>query len=208
MRISSGDIDAVVFDLGNVLIEIDFHRVFARWAHYARCPPEQIAERYSHDHHYEKHERGEIDAKEYFTALRKILDIDINDAQFLDGWNQIFVGEVPAIRQLVQEYAALFPLYIFSNSNEAHKAVWLPGYGELIRPFRGVFISSDMGKRKPEVAAYLHVASAIGVEPGRVLFFDDSRQNVDGAIAAGLRAKKVGSVADMASVLRELQNKR
>jgi putative hydrolase of the HAD superfamily len=205
MQISTSDIDAVLFDLGNVLVEIDFHRVFARWAQHARCPAEEIAERYAHDHHYEKHERGEINAQEYFAALRECLDIDISDEQFLDGWNQIFVGEVPTIRNVINQYAALFPIYAFSNSNEAHKTVWLPRYSQLLQPFQQVFVSCDIGKRKPETDAYLHVAKAIGAEPGRILFFDDSQQNIDGAQRAGMHSKKIDSVSDMVSVLRILQ---
>ena len=205
MQISSKDIDAVVFDFGNVLVQIDFHRVFARWAHYAQCLPEQIAERYSHDHHYEKHERGEINASEYFAALRESLGVNISDEQFLDGWNQIFVGEVPTIRRLTSQYAAMFPIYTFSNSNEAHKSVWLPRYSQLLQPFKQVFVSCDMGKRKPEMDSYLHVAKAIGAEPGRILFFDDSQQNIDGAQQAGMHAKKIDSATDMEAVLRILQ---
>ncbi|MGD8594078.1 MAG: HAD family phosphatase [Gammaproteobacteria bacterium] len=206
MPISSANIDAVVFDLGNVLVEIDFKRVFARWAQYAQCPPEKIAKRYAHDHHYEKHERGEIDAREYFAALRESLGINITDEQFLEGWNQIFVGEVPSIRHMIRRYAALFPIYAFSNSNEAHKTVWLPRYSQLLQPFKEVFISCQMGKRKPELEAYLHVANAIDVEPGRILFFDDSPQNIAGAQLAGMQAKIVDSAADVESVLRLLQD--
>jgi len=205
MDILSNNIDAVVFDFGNVLVEIDFQRVFARWAHYAHIPSEQIAARYAHDHHYEKHERGEITAEEYFAALRESLDINISDEQFLDGWNQIFVGEVPSIRHLTSQYAALFPIYAFSNSNEAHKAVWLPCYSQLLQPFKQVFVSCDIGKRKPEIDSYLHVANAIGTEPGRILFFDDSQQNIDGAQQTGMHAKKIDSVADMEVMLRILQ---
>jgi putative hydrolase of the HAD superfamily len=206
MRLTSKDIDAVVFDLGNVLVEIDFHRVFACWARYARCPVEHIAERYAHDHHYEKHERGEINAAEYFAALRESLAVNISDEQFLDGWNQIFVGEMPSIRQLTSQYAALFPIYAFSNSNESHKAVWLQRYSQLLQPFKQVFISCEIGKRKPETDAYLHVAKAIGTEPERILFFDDSQQNIEGAQQVGMHTKKIDSVADLQAVLRILQN--
>jgi FMN phosphatase YigB (HAD superfamily) len=205
MHISPNNIDAVVFDFGNVLVEIDFHRVFARWAQYAQCPMEQIAERYAHDHHYEKHERGEINAHEYFAALRESLGINISDEQFLDGWNQIFVGELPTIRSVTSQYAALFPIYAFSNSNESHKAVWLPRYSQLLQPFKQVFISCDIGKRKPETDAYLLVVKAIGAEPGRILFFDDSQQNIEGAQQAGMQVKKVDSVADLQTVLHILQ---
>jgi putative hydrolase of the HAD superfamily len=107
---------------------------------------------------------------------------------------------------MIRRYAALFPIYAFSNSNEAHKTVWLPRYSQLLQPFKEVFISCQMGKRKPELEAYLHVANAIDVEPGRILFFDDSPQNIAGAQLAGMQAKIVDSAADVESVLRLLQD--
>lgn len=205
-KLKSKDIDAVIFDLGGVLIQIDFQRVLKRWAEHARCDMVELARRYSLDHHYEKHERGESEAIEYFASLRTSLGIDISDTQFLDGWNEIFMGEVPNIRHIVRQYSALFPLYVFSNTNEAHKATWMARYPELLKPFKRVFISSEMGKRKPEVEAYLKVAADIGVQPHRILFFDDSAQNIQGARRAGLIARKVDTVADVEKVLKILSD--
>ena len=203
--INASEISAVVFDLGNVLVQIDFQRVFDAWARYANCSATAISQRYSHELYYEKHERGEIHASEYFAALREILGINISDAQFLEGWNEIFVGEVPGMRKLTREYAELFPIYAFSNSNEAHKNWWLPRYHQLLHPFKAVFVSSDMGKRKPEPQSYLYVSQAIDVEPNRVLFFDDSPSNITGAQQVGMRTKLVHSVADVGSVLQILR---
>ncbi len=203
--INASEISAVVFDLGNVLVQIDFQRVFDTWAHYANCSATAISQRYSHELYYEKHERGEINSSEYFAALRKILGINISDAQFLEGWNEIFVGEVPGVRELTREYAAIFPIYAFSNSNEAHKNWWLPRYAQLLQPFKAVFVSSDMGKRKPEPQSYLHVSQAIGVVPDRILFFDDSPPNIVGAQKVGMQAKLVNSVTDVESVLQTLR---
>jgi epoxide hydrolase-like predicted phosphatase len=198
------DIDAVIFDLGGVLIEIDFQRVFNRWAEYAGCDVEEITKRYSLDLHYEKHERGEIHADEYFASLRDSLGLYIDNAQFIEGWNRIFVGEVPNIRHIVEQYAALFPVFVFSNTNKTHKTTWMNLYPELLKPFKRVFISCDLGKRKPEVEAYWQVAAAIGVAPHRILFFDDSAQNIEGARQAGMIACKVDTVADVQQVLKRL----
>jgi FMN phosphatase YigB (HAD superfamily) len=202
--INSQDIDAVVFDLGGVLVKIDFLRVFKHWAEQAGCDVTAIADRFAMDHHYEKHERGETSTSEYFAALRDSLGIRITDGQFLEGWNQIFVSEVADMRRIVQLYAASYPVYVFSNSNEAHKATWMRCYSDLLKPFQRVFVSSDIGKRKPDLDAYRHVAAAIGAEPQRILFFDDSAQNIEGAAQAGLIARKVNSVADVEKVFKKL----
>ena len=59
--------------------------------------------------------------------------------------------------------------------------------------FRKVFASHEMGLRKPEAAAFAHIAKEIGVPAERILFFDDSLGHVEAARACGLQAVHVTS---------------
>jgi putative hydrolase of the HAD superfamily len=77
-------------------------------------------------------------------------------------------------------------------------------YAEVLESFRRVFVSSEMGLRKPERAAFEAIASAIGVRLEGILFFDDTRANVDGARALGMPAVLVRSPADVADALAAL----
>ena len=54
-----------------------------------------------------------------------------------------------------------------------------------------------MGLRKPERAAFEHVARELGMPTGRILFFDDTAANIDGALAVGMPALRVRSPADV-----------
>ncbi len=85
-------VDALLFDLGNVVIEIDFNRAIAHWAAHARCEESLIRERFRHDHAYDQYERGRIDFDAYFSTLRTNLGVDISDPQLRDGWNAILIG--------------------------------------------------------------------------------------------------------------------
>ncbi len=197
----SEPVEALLFDLGGVVFDVYFARVTARWAEHAGCDPALVAARYSHDEAYEKHERGEIDAAAYFAALRKSLGIDISDAQFLDGWNAIFGGPIPGTETWIGAACARLPCYAFSNTNRAHADHWQPLYAQTMKPFRRVFLSSEIGLRKPDRAAFEHVAREIDVPTPRILFFDDALANVEGARAAGLQAVHVRSNADVAAAL-------
>ena len=79
-------IEALLFDLGGVVIEIDFGRIFTAWSHDAGVPAATIASRFSFDSFYAQQERGEIDRTVYFESLRHSLQIDLTDEQFDRGW--------------------------------------------------------------------------------------------------------------------------
>lgn len=201
----TGPVHALLFDLGGVILEIDFNRVFATWSEHSGMPAAVIRSRFSFDESYRAHERGEIAAAAYFDSLRASLGIRISDAQFRAGWNAIFGSEVPGIRGLLGQARQLVPLYAFSNSNAEHHAYWSREYAATLSNFQKVFVSCELGRRKPEPEAFAMVASAIGVPFGNILFFDDTDENVQSARGLGMRAVHVRSLADIENALGKIQ---
>ena len=203
-NLSPGDADALLFDLGRVVLDIDFNRTLRRWAQDSGCEPVQLAQRFLRDDLYHRHEKGEISDAVYFAGLRASLGINLTDAQFIAGWNAIFVGEIPGINQLLARAARHLPLYAFSNTNAAHVACFSEKYAEVLSHFREVFLSSTVRLRKPDTDAYAYVVKAIGVPAERIVFFDDLAENVEGARAHGLKAVLVTSPDDVVRTLDAL----
>jgi putative hydrolase of the HAD superfamily len=202
--LSPGTADALLFDLGRVVLDIDFSKAIGCWAAYAGCEPSDILARYVRDEAYRHHETGKISDSEYFETLRASLGIGITDAQFLEGWNAIFAGEMPGIAELLARAAGHLPLYAFSNTNQPHVDHFSQVHAGLLGHFREIYLSSTIGLRKPDQAAYEHVVDAIGVPASRILFFDDLAENIEGARACGLMAVHVTSSADVADALAAL----
>ncbi len=126
---------------------------------------------------------------EFFAGLRESLGIDVTDAQLLEGWNAVFIGEMPGISALLARAARHLPLYAFSNTNSAHVEHFSRAYADVLGHFREIFLSSAIGLRKPDAAAYDHVVKAIGMPAQRIVFFDDLAANIEGARARGLIAR-------------------
>ncbi len=154
-------IKALLFDLGGVIIDVSFDKVLERWSAHASANLETLRSRFTLDEAYEQHERGEIDAETYYTSLRTTLGIAISNAQFEEGWNAIFLGEIAPTVQLIRQLEGRLPLYAFSNTNATHQSFWSQRYADALTPFERIFVSSDMGKRKPEPDAFLYVISEI-----------------------------------------------
>ena len=195
------DADALLFDLGGVVIDIDFNLAFARWAEHARCDVSHPRERFTVDEACRRHEIGAISDSDYFASLRISLGMDLSDRQFLDGWNAIYIGEMPGIAALLARARESVPLYAFTNTNRAHEAYWSMRFAPLMQHFTKVFVSSAIGLRKPDAEAFRFVIKEIGVPAHRIVFFDDNLRNIEGARACGLQTVHVTKASDVETAL-------
>ncbi len=190
-------VEALIFDLGNVVIDIDFERIFKKWSFYSGVPVEDMQAAFQMDAAYEKHERGEIEGIEYHQHLEQTLEMQLSYEQFCEGWNDIMVTPIDETVRLLESLRGRVPLYALSNANTLHKNFWEKTYHKELSHFEQVFVSSDMGSRKPEPAIYLQALELIGVEAENIIFFDDLAVNVEAARALGLTAVQVHSPLDV-----------
>jgi len=145
--LDASSIDALLFDIGRVVLDIDFTRVLQVWSDHSGRMPDDIIARFSRGDVYMRHERGEISDDAFFAHLRDTLDIDLTPAQFLDGWNAIFVGEMPGIAELLPRAARRWPLYAFSNTNPAHVTHFSARHAELLEDAAGIFATYSCRRR-------------------------------------------------------------
>jgi putative hydrolase of the HAD superfamily len=195
---------ALLFDLGGVVIGLDFDRIFRAWAATANCDYVELRARFREDEAYEQHERGELDADGYFASLRDTLGIELSDADFLLGWNDLYLDPIAGMTPLLRSASSCLPTFAFTNSNPSHQAVWSKRFRHELAVFETVFSSSELGVRKPDPHAFSVVAALAGHRPSEFLFFDDTEANAVGAKGAGMQAVHVRSVHDVRTALARL----
>lgn len=197
-----GRVQALLFDVGNVVIDIDFGRCIAQWVRHSRLPASEVGARFAFDAPYRAHEQGQLAAAAYFEHLREVLQLDCTAAEVQAGWNAVFGAAIGPTLALVDQVRSRVRCFALTNTNAAHLAHMRSAYAPVLARFERVFASNEMGARKPDARAFLHVCETAGVAPQAVLFFDDLPENVEGALACGLDAALVARPDD---VLRALQ---
>jgi len=199
--VTEAPIEALLLDLGNVVMEIDISRTFRHWASWADVDETTLHERWTEDGAYQAHERGELSFSDYVAALGERLQISLPAAVWEAGWNDLFVGPYASVQRSLSALAGRLPLCAFTNTNPTHELASRSRFADALVHFDEIYVSSRIGLRKPDRAAFEWVTAAMGVAPERILFLDDNRQNVAGAEAAGLQAVWIRSEADVVSAL-------
>ncbi|MCY4011880.1 MAG: HAD family phosphatase [Gammaproteobacteria bacterium] len=194
---------ALLLDLGGVVIDVDPQRCFAYWAEAAGVGVGHVAERWCADEAYEAFEIGAIGFGEYLESLSARLDISLGEDDWRAGWNALLGDPIADVVAALPALASRVPLYCFSNTNVVHQATWEQRHADALAPFRRIYVSWQLGMRKPCVAAFQRVVDDIGVAPEDIVFLDDNAANVRGARAAGLVARHVPDAAATMAALRE-----
>ena len=195
---------AVLLDMGGVVLDIDPRGVLTFWADAAGEDVEPLMERWRIDDAYKALEIGAIDFAEYTAALSQRLGIELSANQWREGWNALLGEAYPTVAEMLPRLANHVPLYCFSNTNAVHEAVWQSRLAGLLPSFEKVYASWRIGCRKPDVDAYLHVAADMGIAPADIVFLDDNRANIEGALAAGLDARLAAGEEATSAQLREI----
>jgi len=196
---------ALLFDLGNVLIDVDPMRCFEFWAPFSPHSAEDLAQMPALDKAFEQHEVGEITDLQYFQYLRDLMSLKASDAEIQQGWNAMLGQAIAPTIQMIRRVRKTMPCYVFSNTNNSHQIAWSDEHASIIALFERVFVSNEIALRKPTVEAYAHVINNIQLPAHQILFFDDREDNIAGAKDAGLQTVWVKSSDDVANALGSLQ---
>lgn len=197
------DVDFIIFDLGNVLIDIDYQRSLSLIkAELPSTLQDRVDGCYAAEFH-KAYERGELDSPAFRVAFRDYFEQSWSDTKVDFLWNSL-LGSLPAYRlELVRKLKANYQVGILSNTNAIH----IEAVHDLLKKEHGmdnfdglfdwVFYSHEMGLAKPYQEIYQQLLLELGTTADRVLFFDDLLANVQGAAAVGIQAVQVKGPATL-----------
>lgn len=181
-----------VFDLGNVVVDIDFNRALGVWSDFSRIPLANLQSKFRFTEAFYQHERGAISDEEFARRLCHDLDMALSDEQFAAGWQAIFAGQREETVEVMRELRRRgHRVVILSNTNQLHTEYWTEAYPEAIASADSLYLSHQMGMRKPDAEIYANVLRQEGFDAASTLFFDDNEDNVEGARQLGIRAIRV-----------------
>jgi HAD superfamily hydrolase (TIGR01509 family) len=193
MQIDLTNIKNIIFDLGKVLLNLDFNASIEAFQKLGlKTDVLDSKQTYSDPVFYEL-EVGKISPKEFCNGVRRMLNNSgLTDMQIEDAWFAMILN-IPANRvKIVQKLAKNYNLYLFSNTNKIHMdRLYRAFKSEHGIDFPSLFVkdyySHEIHERKPDLSSYKKVVELSGINPEESLFIDDLEKNIIGAQQSGLK---------------------
>jgi putative hydrolase of the HAD superfamily len=95
-----------IFDLGNVIVDIDFNRVLGTWSDLTRIPLATLQQHFTMGEAFHQHERGEISDEDFAAAMCHEMNMSLSYEQFSHGWQAVFVACARRLSRLCKNYAS------------------------------------------------------------------------------------------------------
>jgi len=195
---------AIIFDLGKVVFDLSFDRIFRFWANASGGQYDEIKSKFRFDALFDKFEKADVTPKEFRAEVSKRLELTLPDQKFDEGWCDLYLDTYCGIDALLAELQQHYQLVALTNTNTIHSSVWKEKYANTLRYFEKVFSSHELRERKPDAKAYQIVLDYLHVEPQQAVFLDDNIDNIRGADQLGIKTILVTSYEQMTAELRTL----
>ncbi len=179
-------IEAIVFDLGNVLVTVNWTRAAEMFFHHTGKTWDQLTAFADDSDLMKRFARGEINEDELYRVAEQQIGFRGTRRQFFMAVTSLF-SSIQPMMGMVMALEGRIPRYLLSNTNPMHIERLLATF-PLLRRFEGHVFSYEVGLLKPDPAIFQLTIERFGLVPELTAYIDDLKENCAAAAALGFRA--------------------
>ncbi|MCB0665453.1 MAG: HAD family phosphatase [Saprospiraceae bacterium] len=195
----------LIFDLGNVIIDLDFRASEDRLLELANVsfvkPSEEDLQVFI------DFECGHIPEAVFLNYLIRRSGGKAQAVDLIRAWTAM-LARIPYQRlAMLQSLRRQYQVFILSNTNETHIR-WVDGHlkekfkiNRLADLVDRAFYSHDLKTRKPEPDIYLKMLKLANIKPEQSLFFDDHAPNIEAAQKVGIQGHIVSPQDEITEIV-------
>lgn len=186
--------EAIIFDLGGVLINLDYQLTSKAFIDLGLTDFDATYSQLQQTDLFDRFEIGAISSFHFINRLLDQLPQGTSGNKVVHAWNAMILDFPTERLEWLLKLKQQKRIFLLSNTNTLHmekvrrsleSAV---GHQRLEDYFETVYLSCEMGMRKPDPAIFSRVCQEQGLNPAKTVFIDDSPQHVEGAATIGLQA--------------------
>jgi putative hydrolase of the HAD superfamily len=182
----------IIFDLGGVLLNIDYKLATKAFSDLGLTDFDKLFSKAHQTKLFDLYEKGQISSETFRNHVKSCFNIPIDDSTINNAWNTMLLDFPPERLLLLQQLKTKHRIFLLSNTNEIHiqyiNNYFQETFGipDLSGYFEKVYLSYEVGMRKPDAEIFELVLSENKLDPNETLFIDDSIQHIEGAKKLGI----------------------
>ncbi len=188
------NIKNIIFDLGGVLLDIDFQKSFASFEALGVRNIQQMYGQHHASELFKDLETGKINEEDFYEKIMQYIPGPVSREQVEGAWNAMLGGFRIESLAFLQDLSKKYRLFLLSNTNSIHlkkvQQILMQDTGKpsLDGYFTKAWYSHLVGLRKPDTAMYEFVLADAGIQAEESFFIDDTIENIQPARELGMRA--------------------
>jgi glucose-1-phosphatase len=203
------NIKNIIFDLGNVILNIDYDAPVQAFKKLGIQNFETFFSKAAQTSLADDIETGKISDDDFIEILQKQCKPGTSTLQVIDAWNAIILNFPLKRLQLLQQLQLHYNMYLLSNTNSIHEECYNKllftsvGYNTMAVFFDKIYLSHRVGLRKPDTKAWQLILDENNLKPEETLFLDDSPQHIAAAKTLGIQCIHITPDNNMEDVFKQ-----
>ncbi len=173
----------IIFDLGVVLLDLDFQKSAHAFKKLGFIGFENYYSKNHALHFFHAFETGHVSDKYFINEIITQNRLKATPDQIIKAWNEIIVGFPVEKVKFIHEVSKHYNIYMLSNTNIIHARKYerqfmdISGFS-LNKYFKKIYYSHEIGLRKPDPEAFKIIFKENTIKPDQTLFIDDIEENL------------------------------
>jgi glucose-1-phosphatase len=197
----------IIFDLGGVLLNLDFNRTFQAFEAFGIPDFGRFFQQSFSNPLFAALETGACSPEEFYEGFRKETGKELTNDQIADAWNAMLLDFRNDSMAYLDSLKGQYRLFLLSNTNQIHLEAFRDihyrqyGHHGFDNHFEKAWYSHELGLRKPNVECFAEVLDRHGLIAGETLFVDDTAINTEGADKLGIGTLLLEKTARIETVM-------
>lgn len=186
-------IEAIVFDLGGVILNIDYNLTRNAFEKLGVLHFDELYSQVKANKLFRSLETGNINEEDFYSDFNKCTCLSLTPYEIQKAWNAMLLTFRESSLKFLEQIKSSYRLFLLSNTNTIHYDKFIEIYYENERSFtfesffERAYYSFQLGMRKPDYNIYEFVLEKSNLKSENTLFIDDSIQNIDAANSLGFQ---------------------
>ena len=183
----------IIFDLGGVLLNIDFKLTTTAFENLGVQNPAALITQFTANDLFQKLEKGLLTDIAFYDAFRNYTHTKLPNLQIQTAWNALLLQYRAHSLDYLKTLSNHYSLYLLSNTNKIHYDSFsetlknTTPYTSLELFFTKAYFSHEIHLRKPDKEIFEYVLQDANIHAKETLFIDDTYTNLPQAEALGFK---------------------